>query len=493
MKVGSLKVEYTAATAKFEAAGRRVKRELSAQGKAVKALRRRYYRLRKSIKQNIFSMKGLKTAAITLAGGGALGLLIQRVTESAAQLEILSNRVGISTKDITVLGRVFEREGANVELTADALGELSKRLGEASLGVGEALIGLKAIGVSFREINGLPLPEQIALIADRIAALDDQQTEMLAADKFFGGQGKVLLGTLRKGGDHISRMATEMEKIGYLTDAQAKKFADLRQKQRGAGDAVETLTQKLALSQADESIDFLERFTNWVVRLGNMVDGTSDKTDAFNKSLIKQSEVVNLVVDQYEGLNEATKLRVKEAERLIKEYENMEASFAGFKAELGAAFAIDFPNKFADGMLRVIEGTEKASDALRGMLKEIVKIAIRSAILEPIGQSLGGSISKFLGIGGKPAPGRAVGGMVSARNSYIVGERGPERFIPNVGGRIVAGRGGDTNSTTIIIEGGVSEQFVMDQLHHLAANIPNAVKNVVRAEEGNRSQGFRSR
>jgi hypothetical protein len=44
---------------------------------------------------------------------------------------------------------------------------------------------------------------------------------------------------------------------------------------------------------------------------------------------------------------------------------------------------------------------------------------------------LGGLISGLLG-----SPGRATGGPVSAGRSYVVGERGPEVFVPASGGRI---------------------------------------------------------
>lgn len=40
------------------------------------------------------------------------------------------------------------------------------------------------------------------------------------------------------------------------------------------------------------------------------------------------------------------------------------------------------------------------------------------------------------------APGRAHGGPVAAGRSYIVGERGPELFVPSHGGRVEPGRGG---------------------------------------------------
>lgn len=66
-----------------------------------------------------------------------------------------------------------------------------------------------------------------------------------------------------------------------------------------------------------------------------------------------------------------------------------------------------------------------------------------------IGEGKAGYLSGLPGLPftspGSPNGRRALGGPVSATNSYLVGERGPELFTPNVGGRISAnGSGGQT-------------------------------------------------
>lgn len=50
------------------------------------------------------------------------------------------------------------------------------------------------------------------------------------------------------------------------------------------------------------------------------------------------------------------------------------------------------------------------------------------------GQGAGGLLSALLGL-----PGRATGGPVSGGRGYVVGERGPEIFVPGSAGRIEAG------------------------------------------------------
>ena len=51
---------------------------------------------------------------------------------------------------------------------------------------------------------------------------------------------------------------------------------------------------------------------------------------------------------------------------------------------------------------------------------------------------IGGAIAGAIGgLFGKKVPGKAVGGPVAGGSMYMVGERGPELFVPNAGGRIV--------------------------------------------------------
>ncbi|CAN5418184.1 hypothetical protein BH10PSE15_BH10PSE15_13260 [soil metagenome] len=80
------------------------------------------------------------------------------------------------------------------------------------------------------------------------------------------------------------------------------------------------------------------------------------------------------------------------------------------------------------------------------MLADIASAAIRGGIDAIFGKSGadsgGAGLLSALGglLGG--APGRATGGPVSPLRPYMVGERGPELFVPTASGSIVAAGGG---------------------------------------------------
>lgn len=60
---------------------------------------------------------------------------------------------------------------------------------------------------------------------------------------------------------------------------------------------------------------------------------------------------------------------------------------------------------------------------------------------------LGGS-----GNGGSGLPGRATGGLVSAGRGYLVGERGPELFVPTAAGRVEPNGQGSSREVRIAIQ-----------------------------------------
>jgi phage-related protein len=61
----------------------------------------------------------------------------------------------------------------------------------------------------------------------------------------------------------------------------------------------------------------------------------------------------------------------------------------------------------------------------------------------PVTQAIGGAIDNVFG------GGRAMGGPVSRGTSYVVGERGPELFVPNTSGKIIPNGGSSGGGTTI--------------------------------------------
>ena len=127
-----------------------------------------------------------------------------------------------------------------------------------------------------------------------------------------------------------------------------------------------------------------------------------------------------------------------------------------FLGEIIASFGVfegETPD-FIKALENQINPMGRLQDALRG-LNELLQ---RAVDLYRTFRGLGGQLPSELATGGRrfDLPGRANGGRVSGGSSYLVGEMGPELFMPGRGGNIVPNDrlgGGGTNITINVTAG----------------------------------------
>jgi len=132
------------------------------------------------------------------------------------------------------------------------------------------------------------------------------------------------------------------------------------------------------------------------------------------------------------------------AEEAINSYMR---SFSAFKQ--GEAVAQSVFSNMDNALNKFVEtGKLNFGDLTRSIIQDLLKIQLKAAVVG-VFQSMGGGsgILSFLGIGGK-----ASGGPVSGGTPYMVGEQGPELFIPQGSGNIVPnGQMGSSGGRTTII------------------------------------------
>jgi len=149
---------------------------------------------------------------------------------------------------------------------------------------------------------------------------------------------------------------------------------------------------------------------------------------------------------------------------------DVRASTDGFAADIGQMRS-SFDNILVDGFSRAGDTLERGLlGALRRgslgfedlrrtanhVLDDIAAQALRGG-LASIGIGGGsGSASGVLGIGSLIGsifglPGRATGGPVSPGKPYLVGERGPELFVPTAAGRVENGSGSGGRNVNVSI------------------------------------------
>jgi hypothetical protein len=96
-----------------------------------------------------------------------------------------------------------------------------------------------------------------------------------------------------------------------------------------------------------------------------------------------------------------------------------------------------------DGLVQVISHTKKLGDVFRevaaSIIADLARIAIQRAIIAPLESAISLGLSSLPGAASRIFGGaRAGGGPVDFGRTYLVGEKGPELFVPGVSGSIVS-------------------------------------------------------
>lgn len=252
-----------------------------------------------------------------------------------------------------------------------------------------------------------------------------------------------------------------------FTDAELKARDEITEKIKAQAVVVEQLRQKNEKA-ATEAVLGNAKVSASLDKLSKDYDGADEAlargaaaTREWNEEMEKQAEGFREIVDpalkftkQMEEVNfllRMGKLNAKEAAdaiaTLTREMEadradRVDKALKDFfgpidqqqddldkKAKKTAEAAKDlgwaFQSSFEDA---IIQG-DKLSDVLKGLAQDILRIAIRSAITKPLGDKLGAFFSNifhFAG-GGDPPVGRP----------SLVGEEGPELFVPKTAGTII--------------------------------------------------------
>lgn len=184
--------------------------------------------------------------------------------------------------------------------------------------------------------------------------------------------------------------------------------------------------------------------------------------------------------------------------------EEIERLVVSVRADTGA-FARDVADMRGQLEGPLADGIERAGRAIEGALlravrtgrfgfedlkrvalaamAEIASAALRAGIQAAGAGGKGGLLSGAAQLLGAllGAPGRATGGPVAPGRAYLVGERGPELFVPTDSGRVEAGRSGVREirmSIAISAPAGESPQALARSGRQVAQAVRRALERV---------------
>ena len=255
--------------------------------------------------------------------------------------------------------------------------------------------------------------ERVRVNIDAVEGFQSEQAYRLRAYGGAGlGRGRILEAMsnadLLAQGD--ARIAAENERINAELDEQAKERERLLDLARRAAEA-----ERDRLTDLQTQVDLMRE---QVQIAGAVARGGGRGGDP--RQFMTTSAQSNQAIENERRIDLWAKER-EAAERAAKAIQ---------AAQTRAADAI--AQSFGDAFGQVITGFQSLSSAARSILSAIISQLTQLYIAGPITRALGSVLP------GLPPPGLASGGPVAAGRPYIVGERGPELFVPDVAGTIAA-------------------------------------------------------
>lgn len=152
---------------------------------------------------------GLKSAFAGLAAGlsvGALAAFAKSSIDSADALNDMSQRLGVSVKDLASFQLAAEQSGTSLEGVGAGIARLTRSIGEAEGGNEKIAKTLKDLGVSARDPK-----EAFFQLADAVQRIDDPATRAALLTQVLGKSYQDLIPLLSQGSEELRKSAAESE------------------------------------------------------------------------------------------------------------------------------------------------------------------------------------------------------------------------------------------------------------------------------------------
>ncbi len=368
---------------------------------------------------------------------------LQTIKESIAQLKVETTAMGEKlAMDLRLVG------------SAEDYVEQQQKLFDLNKARDKAIADIQAKELSTQPAENARLQAQA--IAEVNAQYDKQAKSLdtliairVKEAQVAGGRDVARIG--REGAAAVEAINTELGARTFLFEYQKRNAIEI---------------QKINAKAAEDEARLREESKNmdqglFNTRLGNIYARRDAELAALGQVTEAERKKTELLMSFSEGLAEAS----RNATRQILD----EAAYAQniFNTAM---------NGFADAILKFVEtGKLSFKDLFRSLMAEIIKLQAKKLFLQLFGG--GGLFGSLLGL---PAPTpRAVGGPVRAGQPYVVGERGPELFVPSGPGTVVAnGRFGGGGTTQVIYNIQAVDAFSFKQL---VARDPEFIYSVTQA------------
>lgn len=454
-----------------------------------------------------------------------MGIAVQAGSVVVPELLKLTEQFVAWSKESGGIPAIIDRIASAIGRMTEAIKALAVAWAGGMVGgpVGAILAETGYLAYKGTKALGSPAPQESPTASGRIT----RTPAALAAlnkptdtDKSLAG----VLAEIRQKDELAKRLADEKrlrDAAARAAEAQAKRIADLvagfeeerdtlgmdsvqlavYQAQKIGADAktqayVRTLAKQIAATKAATEADqrWAETRRELLGDFDKIVESLRSETEAIRAAYAQREMIVEMNVEAgnisvARGMEVRLGLYEKEAKEIADSADKNTNAISDFARKASE----NIQSYLGDSLYNVMQGQfDSIGGAFKQMLDRMVAEALASRINEALfgksiasgeGGDLGGLAAKAVGwfgsiFGGK----RAAGGPVYPSNAYLVGEKGPEMFVPSGAGRIVPNHqlGGGGVVVNINVSGIQDARGLRESASQVAARAGQAVNMAVR-------------
>ena len=340
----------------------------------------------------------------------------------------------------------------------------------------------KGIGVVARAFSGADTEAtaaeaRIKRISPELEKLKKQADDVRDSIDMIGASDSVKFAAI---GDEIAKINREIDQSDKSVDAEKNaergvKIAELQKTQAeqayAAFKSMDEAMGAVAKTEADYAMSLLSETeqqtkNNAAIKekeraLLSLKSALGDKINSFDITTASPRDI---------QMMDELKMKLGEYNELLGKRKVMETDLQIIARKAGDMIASGFEDAIFSG--------QKLGEVIRSLGMDLMRMIFNQTVTAPLAAGISGAILKGF---------RAEGGPVGAGGAYVVGEKGPELFVPHSSGSIVpngamGSSGGGTGGVTVNynIAAGVSRAELVPILEQerrrLKAEIPDMVR-----------------
>ena len=266
----------------------------------------------------------------------------------------------------------------------------------------------------------------------------------------------------------LEKLATKTQKIRLEDIPVAEQDEKIKQAKLQADQKIFDINDRLKTLREDEAkrnAEILSGLEDKGILLQAKLDGNLEE--------IQLEQEIQKLLEDNKNLDETSLRATIEKNKALEEQVRIQEKLDQVYASIGQSISTGI----VDSLTAAVEGTKSLAEVAANTLRNVANILLQFGVNTALG-GIGGAAGANSFLGKLFSGFRASGGSVSGGRSYVVGERGPELFVPNTSGTVVpSGKfGGATNVVVNVDAKGTSASGDGGQAKQLGGLIGAAVQ-----------------